>query len=91
MIVRFRFRTRDLDDLGVLRAESLRRLATSLWDTPAGVRVVVDLGPCRQVQQQLIRDLSLYRCAWSVQFESSDWRIVRDHTRALGKALGVPT
>lgn len=89
MIVRYRFRRRDLDELGVLTPESLRELARELWDCPAEVRVVIDLGPCRQLQQQLIRDLSLYGCARSVRFAGTDWRVVRSHDRALAASLGV--
>jgi hypothetical protein len=89
MIVRYRFRRRDLDHLGVLSPESLRDLARALWDCPSDLRVIIDLGPCRQLQRQLVRDLALYRCAGSVRFTGTDWRAVRDHTRALATALGV--
>lgn len=90
MIVRFTFQVRDLDRFGVLEPEALRQMARCLWDVPAGIQVRIDLGPCRQVQRQLIRDLSLYRCALLVTFESKDWRTVRDHTRAMSTAVGVP-
>lgn len=87
--VRFSFRRRDLDHLGVLSPDSLRDLARHLWDCPSNIPVIVDLGPCRQLQLQLLRDLSLYRCASSVRFSGTDWWAVRDHTRALATALGV--
>jgi hypothetical protein len=88
MIVRYRFRRRDLDDFGVLTADALRNLARALWDCPPDIRVLIDLGPCRQLQQQLIGDLSLYLCAAAIRFTGSDWRAVRAHSRDLAVALG---
>ena len=89
MIVKFRFRRRDLDESGVLTTASLRGLAHHLRDCPATIRLVVDLGPCRQLQEQLIRELALYACAGSIRFVGSDWQAVRGHSRAL--ALGSAT
>jgi hypothetical protein len=90
MISTYRFRRRDLDEFGILTADSLRQLAHHLWDCPPDLRILIDLGPCRQLQQQLIRELSLYACASSIRFAGHDWRAVRTHTQALAKAIGSP-
>jgi hypothetical protein len=87
LVIRYRLRRRDFDQLGALTQEALRAIAHALWDAPAGVRVIVDLGSCRHLQHLLIRDLALYQCAHSVQFAGPDWQMVRDHSMAMADAV----
>lgn len=88
--VRVALTSDSLDDyfgLRLLTGAARREVRELLVEAPAEASVVVDLGPSRHVDDELIRDLSLMRCAPGIVFEARRWDVAITAAQMLSGIL----
>jgi hypothetical protein len=67
-----------LDDGGILLTrEAVRHITGELFDVPADMRVVIDLGAMKRTDWALLHALAQLQCAHQICFSAEQWRVAQ--------------